>query len=70
MDVPLNDRRIHWHARSIFDLVVAGEDAMLHYDRAQMHELPARFTLSRHDLAPAHQIEISGGGTTSSGIWG
>jgi hypothetical protein len=25
-----------------------------------MRDLLARFTLSRHDLAPAHQIEISG----------
>jgi|ERR1051325_3104823 hypothetical protein len=31
-----------------------------HYERDQMRALLERFTMSRHDLAPAHQIEISG----------
>lgn len=31
-----------------------------HYERDQMRDVLARFTFSRHDLAPAHQIEISG----------
>jgi len=35
-------------------------DLDTHYDRDEMHILLARFTFSRHDLAPAHQIEISG----------
>lgn len=35
-------------------------DLDAHYDRDQMHDLLARFTLSRHDIAPAHQIEIVG----------
>jgi hypothetical protein len=35
-------------------------DLDTHYERDQMQDLLARLTLSRHDLAPAHQIEILG----------
>jgi hypothetical protein len=35
-------------------------DLDTHYDRDEMHDLLARFTFSRHDIAPAHHIEISG----------
>ena len=35
-------------------------DLDTHYDRDEMRDVLARFTFSRHDIAPAHQIEISG----------
>lgn len=35
-------------------------DLDMHYDRDQMHDLIARFTFSRHDSGPAHQVKIVG----------
>jgi phage-related baseplate assembly protein len=35
-------------------------DLDAHYERDQMRDLVARFTFSRHDVAPADEIEILG----------
>ena len=35
-------------------------DLDAHYDRDQMQDVLERFTYSRHDIEPAHLIQISG----------